>query len=52
VLRSSVITGADTDVGFFATSPAVVEELRELLRDFAPTLPSRVTLELAPQGRE
>jgi hypothetical protein len=52
VLRSSVITGADTDVGFFATSPAVVEELRELLRHFAPTLPSRVTLELAPQGRE
>ena len=49
VMKSRVVTGADTDVGFFATSEAPVDELRGLLREFAPTLPYRVELELAPE---
>jgi hypothetical protein len=48
VLHSKVVAGADTDVGFFATSDAPVEELRGLLEEFARTLPYRAKLEFAP----
>lgn len=52
VMRGRVVTGADSDVGFYATSAAHAAELRALLSEFAPTLPARVTLELEPEATE
>ncbi|MEZ6015973.1 MAG: hypothetical protein R3F49_12715 [Planctomycetota bacterium] len=48
LLRSKTVTGADNQVGLFATSDAVVAELRRLLVAFQGSLPWRVTLEVDP----